>query len=229
MKVFKFLGDASLDYRSLMQKQEDLLIDGFIVPASSLVILDQTHSCLVHECTETDSGAGLGEHPQIPIADAAITNIPGQFLLIRTADCTPVILIDEVTHTVAAIHSGREGTRNNICGQAVLQMTQHYGCNPQDIQATIGAGICGEHYQVSQEIWEQFKASFQKLGIEAALPKARYIDIRGSIHNQLLHSGISASKIKSTGHCTFENEAYFSFRRTGTHNRQINIVGITYE
>lgn len=229
MKVFSYFGDSTQDYRKLMSLQQDLLINGQLIPAQSLVILDQTHSSLVHECREADSGAGLGEHPQIPIADGAITNIPGQYILVRTADCTPVILIDEITFTVAAIHSGREGTRKNICAQAIKQMTEVYGCRPENIQAGIGAGICGEHYQVSPEIWEEFRQTFLIAGIDPVLPKQRYIDIPGSIRNQLLHCGLPAINIHLGGVCTFENEAYFSFRRTGTHNRQINIVGITYE
>lgn len=229
MKVFSFLGDASVDYRSLMSRQQDLLINGKVIPVSRLVILDQSHSRLVHECSEADCGAGLGDHPQIPVADGAITNIPGQYLLVRTADCTPVILSDRSAGVVAAIHSGREGTRQNICGQAVRQMVMNYGCRPEMIRAQIGAGICGEHYQVSEEIWIGFQQAFQDQGISPALPEFRFIDIPQSICNQLLHCGLLPDNIHRTGHCTLENEAYFSFRRTGTHNRQINIVGITNE
>lgn len=229
MKVFSYFGDSSCDYRSLMNRQQDLRIEGQPVPVQRLVILDQTHSSLVHECREEDCGAGLGDHPQIPVADGAITNIPGQFILVRTADCTPVILIDPVSLTVAAIHSGREGTRKNICAQAVLQMTEAYGCKAENIRAAIGAGICGQHYQVSLELWDEFRQTFNAAGIAPELPRERYIDIPGSIRNQLLHSGLESTNIRLAGICTYENGAYFSFRRTGTHNRQINIVGITYE
>ncbi len=229
MKVFSFFGSSALDYRGLMSRQQDFLIAGQLIPVGRLVILDQTHSSLVHECSESDCGAGLGDHPQIPVADGAITNIPGQFLLVRTADCTPVILSDEVSLTVAAIHSGREGTRKNICAQAVKQMFTNYGCRPENIHAAIGAGICGEHYQVSTEIWEEFQTSFYNAGIQPDLPRHRYIDIPQSIRNQLLHCGLAEENIHLSGICTFDNEAYFSFRRSGTHNRQINIVGITNE
>ncbi|HPS38293.1 MAG TPA: polyphenol oxidase family protein [Candidatus Cloacimonadota bacterium] len=226
MKAFSFLGDGSLDYRTLMREQCDLRIQRVHIPIYRLVIAEQTHSCIVHECTEADCGAGLGSHPQILEADGLITSVPNQFVLIRTADCTPVILIDQDLRAVAAIHSGRESTRKNICGKAVRQMIENYGCSPERITALIGAGICAEHYEVSEAIWDEFIHSLEEQGITTDGMLFRHPDVRLTIYRQLIHAGLAAENIQQNTDCTFESDNYFSFRKDGSHNRQINLAGL---
>lgn len=199
------------------------------IPAGNVVVAEQTHSDLVHICTAEDSGAGFGDHPQIPVADGLVTNIPGQYLLIRTADCTPVLLMDQQGRAVGAVHSGREGTRKNIAGKAVKLLQDHYGVAPQDITAYIGAGICWEHYQVSEAIWQEFMHSLQENGLKPDTSKPRHINIRLCIFQQLIAAGIPFKNIEQDHTCTFESGDHFSFRRDGTHNRQINLIGIEYD
>ena len=229
MRIFFHLGTRTPDYRTLMREQEDFILQGIVIPVSRMVIAEQTHSRLVHLCTEADCGSGLGDKPQIPVADGFITNIPNQFLLIRTADCTPVILMDRQKMVVAALHTGREGTRKNSSGEAVKLMQEHYGCQVQDIIAYIGAGICQQHYEVSEAIYDGFIASMKAIGLHPAENVSRHIDIRRSIFQQLIQAGIPFINIENICACTYESSDYHSFRREGSHNRQINLVGIIHE
>ncbi|PKN73359.1 MAG: hypothetical protein CVU50_03455 [Candidatus Cloacimonetes bacterium HGW-Cloacimonetes-3] len=229
MKIFFHLGKKVPDYRSLMHEQKDFILDGRVIPVSRLVIADQTHSDLVHLCREEDCGAGLGDKPQIPVVDGFITNIPNQFLLIRTADCTPIILMDNKRMVVSALHSGREGTRKNIAGKAVQLMQEHYGSEVKDICAYIGAGICHKHYEVSEAIYSEYNDSLSAMGLDPATELHRHIDIRKGIFQQLIQAGITFRNIDNISDCTFESPEYHSFRRDGSHNRQINLVGIIHE
>ena len=229
MKVFLHLGDLQPDYLSIMREQSDFRVGDRITPASRVVIAEQTHSDLVHLCSEADCGAGFGSHPQIDAADALVTNITGQYLLIRTADCTPVLLHDIRARAVGAVHSGREGTRKNIVGKAVASLKQHYNVEPQDIIAYIGAGICAGHYQVSEEIWQQFNASLQDLDQAFQNTPPRHLDIRLCVFRQLLQAGVPFKNIEQDHTCTYESQRHFSYRRDGTRNRQINLIGIEDE
>jgi copper oxidase (laccase) domain-containing protein len=83
--------------------------------------------------------------PQIPVVDGLITKIPYQYLLIRTAECYPVILMDNRINVIAALHCGREGTRKNIVGEAIRIMNSQMYCQLTDIIAIVGAGICHNH------------------------------------------------------------------------------------
>lgn len=226
MKIHYYAGNTQIPYRSLMAKQEDFMAAGVMIPVKRLVIAEQTHSDLVHICTGVDAGAGLGDHPQIPIADALISNCPDLWLLVRTADCTPVFIWDERQKVVCAIHSGREGTRKNICKAAIDIAISHYHSNPEDLKALVGAGISYPHYEVSSRICDEFYHSLAAYGIALAPPKDRHPDIRAAINAQLQACGLSPQNIINIKDCTYENPNYFSFRKTATQNRQINIIGV---
>lgn len=228
MNTYLYMGSKEPDYRGIMAAQSDFYIGDKLIPAARTVIVEQTHSDLVHICTEGDCGAGFGAHPQIAVADGLITNIPHQYLLIRTADCTPVLFTDVRHRAVGAVHSGREGTRKNIAGKAASLMQSEYGIRASDLIAWIGAGICVNHYEVSPQIEAEFHASLNGMGIASSTTRQRHLDIRLSIFRQLLHAGIPFKNIEQIHDCTWESESYFSFRRDGTKNRQINIVGIEY-
>jgi len=229
MKVLVHLGKRQPDYRGLMREQKDFVVGTHLIPVDRVVIADQTHSNLVHICREEDCGAGFGTHPQIPIVDGLITNIPNQFLLIRTADCTPVIMYDPVKYIVAALHSGRESTRKNIVANAARIMQEHYTCNMKDVKGWIGAGISEEHYEVSQQIYDEFQASLIAQQLTPKTDNPRHLDIRHAIFQQLIRAGLTFRNIDQICDCTYANLEYHSFRREGTNNRQINLVGILDE
>lgn len=229
MKIFCHLGNRVPDYRGIMKDHTDFMVGNKKIPASRVVIAEQTHSDQAHICTEADCGAGFHDHPQIATADALITDIPGQYLLIRTADCTPILLHDRKGSLVAAIHSGREGTRKNIPGKTVKAIADNFGIYPEDLKAWIGAGICQRHYEVDAATWDAFSASLQDQGIEPDMSLPRHIDIPGCIFQQLTAAGIPSCNIGWEQICTFESPLYFSWRRDATNNRQINLIGLEYE
>lgn len=227
--IFWHLGDREPDYRSLMKHQQDFVLEGKSIPVARLVICEQTHSNLIHHCREEDCGAGLNNHPQIAVADGFVSNIDNQYLVIRTADCFPVLFFDEQKMVVAAVHSGREGTRQNIAGKAVKAMVEHYSCDPKNIVAHVGAGICEEHYEVSEAVWNQFNESLSRMELCPCTQHFRHLNLRTTIFQQLLRAGLRFINIENHHECTYENPAYFSYRRDKGNNRQINIIGISNE
>ena len=73
--------------------------------------------------------------------DALITDLPGITLLIRVADCVPIVLFDPVRRVVAVVHAGWKGTLADIVSATVERMCVHYGCRAADLLAGIGPSI----------------------------------------------------------------------------------------
>lgn len=228
-KVFLYLGSKEHDYRTLMQDQKSVTIAGKTILPSQMVICEQTHSSVVHICSKEDFGAGFGSHPQIPLADGFATNIADQYLLIRTADCYPVLFYEKDAKAIAAVHSGREGTRKNIVGRAVQVLVDHFGCDPVNIIAHVGAGICDEHYQVSEELYDAFCDTLDADNFTSCTNKLRHLNLRAIIFQQLLRSGLKYINIENIQICSYENPDYYSYRRDQGNNRQINLIGISNE
>ena len=86
-----------------------------------VVYLKQIHSDKILEYTGKDINDMEG--------DAVITNIKKIAVGIFTADCVPVILVDEVRKVVAAIHSGWRGTFESITFKTIEKMKNEFKCN----------------------------------------------------------------------------------------------------
>ena len=84
--------------------------------------------------------------------DGIVTNEKSTIIGAFTADCVPVILIDEVNNVIAAVHSGWKGTFNSISARAVEKMISEYGSNIKNIKAYIGPHIRQCCYEVSEEL-----------------------------------------------------------------------------
>lgn len=229
MKIWWHLGDGNPDYRGIMREQGDFCVGDKRIPAHRVVIAEQVHSAQVHLCSEADSGAGFGSHPQIAGADGLVTAVPGQYLLIRTADCLPVLLADSQNRAVGAVHSGREGTRKNIVGRAVRLLQDKFAIAAQDLLAYIGAGVCRQHYEVDEQTWEEYNRALREQGLFPDLSLYRHPDIRLGVFQQLIAAGIPFRNIEQVCICTYEAYNYHSYRRDGTRNRQINLIGMEYE
>ena len=92
--------------------------------------------------------------------DAIVTKEKSVIIGAFTADCVPVILVDENTSTIAAIHSGWKGTFNDITKNAVEIMINDFKCDVVNIKAYIGPHIRQCCYEVSEELKEKFINKF---------------------------------------------------------------------
>ena len=61
-----------------------------------------------------------------------MTDRPGVFLGIQTADCVPVMLVDPLRRAVAVLHAGWRGTAAAMAEEGVARMTQEYGTGARD-------------------------------------------------------------------------------------------------
>ena len=106
----------------------------------NLVLTRQTHTDIVFAVDESHKGTGLFSE-DLPECDGLITNSPGVGLVVFTADCTPILLWDQVIGAVGAVHAGWRGTASQIAAKAVKAMAEHYGSSPENIYAAIGPNI----------------------------------------------------------------------------------------
>lgn len=152
--------------------------------------------------------------------DAIVTNEKSVIVGVFTADCVPVILIDERTSTISAIHSGWKGTFNDISKKAVEKMIKDFNCDANNIKAYIGPHIRQCCYEVSEELKEKF---INKFNIPSKkLFNGRNLSMELCIEEDLKSIGIKEENIYSLNlctHCEKENKL-FSYRKSnGTYGR----------
>ncbi|MEI9975757.1 MAG: polyphenol oxidase family protein [Ignavibacteriota bacterium] len=84
----------------------------------NLATVKQIHSATVVSAEGRCGVLGQG--------DALLEDRPGSVVAIKTADCMPILLVDERHRVVAAVHAGWRGTVAHIAGAAVEAMKQRF-------------------------------------------------------------------------------------------------------
>jgi len=182
------------------------------IPAwfANLATLQQIHSAT---CVSADGRCGmLGQ------GDALLEDRAGAVIAIKTADCIPILLVDERHRAVAAVHAGWRGTVARIAVAAVEAMRRRFGADPRDLHAAIGPGIGQCCYQVGPEVAAQFGERGRA-----------HIDLAAANRARLLEAGVTPERIYASNLCTMcQAEAFHSFRRDGeAAGRLYSYAGIT--
>lgn len=92
-------------------------------------------------------------------ADGILSATAGVALLMRFADCVPVLLVDPVRHAIGIAHAGWLGTARQVARKAVRGMVERFGSRPGDILAGLGPSIGAHHYPVGPEVVEAVQKS----------------------------------------------------------------------
>ena len=198
----------------------------------SPVIMQQLHSDIVHRLDEAPGGTLEG--------DALMTNVPGLLLVIRTADCLPVLLLDEANRAVAAVHCGWRGTESRLLAKAVKAMSQAYGSRPGDMLAALGPCIGAACYEVGPEVRDAFlRAGFPPTvfverghvpGVHVPGLKGKYLlDLKAANVRLLDGLGFQRANVFDAGPaCTHCEPRLLSYRRNSADPRRMhNFIGLT--
>jgi YfiH family protein len=183
--------------------------------------------------------------------DALATNRKGLLLGVRTADCSPVLVVDPKKRVVAAIHAGWRGTLARIVVKTIGQMQMEFKSEPKDLLAAIGPTIGGCCYEVGTEVAADFSAKFSnaseffdelRTGDEPnplqwlnmmppghqPPPKKVLLDLKKANRLQLLEAGVPEENIFVSELCTScDVDRLFSYRKEGAMSgRLLSVIGI---
>lgn len=163
---------------------------------NEVIYLKQIHSNKVYIYNGEDKDEFINNE-----GDAIITNIKNIAIGVFTADCVPIIIIDEEKKVSAAIHSGWKGTYNSIVIETIEKMKKEYSCNPNSLKVYIGPHIRQCCYEVSEELKEKF---ILKTGVnEDKLFKGRNLSLEFCILKDLEKEKVKKENIFSLGLCTY--------------------------
>lgn len=187
-----------------------------------LLFLDQVHSAAVHVIDRMPA--------RRPEGDAAITAQPCVFLLIKTADCLPLFLVDEGRKVIAAVHCGWRGTAERLVPEVISTMTKHFGSDPSFLVAAMGPAICAGCYEVGEDVRHAFSQEKPPEEIFRPHPMQEgkyFMDLKAANQAQLLEVGVLPRNIYSLDLCTTCRNDLLSYRRDRkTKARMLNFIGI---
>jgi YfiH family protein len=163
-------------------------------------------------------GVGADE---IPVADALLTDQPGVAVLVRVADCTPVVIAAPDQALAGVVHSGREGLVKGVVPAAVASLRER---GATSLQAWIGPRACGRCYELPDEMAD---------AVAAVVPEARSttswgtaaVDVGAGVTAQLTALGVHVTDVGAE-ECTIEHDRWYSYRRQGQHSGRFGAVAV---
>jgi len=174
----------------------ELLLEDF-APGARLADMEQVHG------TRVVAAAEVREQ-----CDALVTDEPGVVLMVRVADCVPVLLADAEAGVVGAAHAGRKGMVGGVVTTCVEEM-RHRGAD--QVVAWVGPHICGFCYEVPAELQGEV-AAVEPTAVSTTSWGTAGLDIGAGVRAQLERSGV---RVVDAARCTRESEDLYSYRRDG--------------
>lgn len=189
------LGSTVGDDPRAVQENHRRVFDAFGITRAQVVSPFQVHGRNVVHVRARDGGM------VIPATDALITDAPGVTLLLRFADCVPVLFHDPVQCVVGLAHAGWRGVAAGVALATVQAMMATFGSRPEDVWAGIGPAIGSQHYSVGVEVVEAIQAVLPP-GIQAATHcEGRWMmDLPAALEAQLRAVGVM--QVEQSGLCT---------------------------
>ena len=202
-----------------------LFLSALGLPFDGRVSSHQIHSAKVRYVTEADGGCAFDD------CDGFVTDCKGVVLVVKTADCVPILLADRQAGVVAALHAGWRGTVNGIAAEGVAQMLR-LGARVENIRVAIGACIHECCFEVQQDFVD---AVIAIKGEDFAMRHIRrkngaYHADLVSMNCEILESvGIETGQIDCSADCTCcAPKLYHSHRATkGRRGTMAAAIGMT--
>ena len=185
-----------------------------LAPGDQVRDLRQVHGDRIVEVGAATSET-LGARPD---ADALVTRETGVVLMVRAADCVPVLLVAADVGAVGAAHCGRRGLAEGIVPRTVERLRE-WGAS--SISAWVGPHICGRCYEVPAAMQDE---------VSGVVPRSRAttswgtpsLDLGAGVRAQLEECGVTVSDVSR---CTRESPDLYSHRRDGARaGRQAGLV-----
>ncbi|MET0952676.1 MAG: polyphenol oxidase family protein [Aeromicrobium sp.] len=206
------LGTSNGDVDDLVRRNLELVSEELDV--DRLVRMTQVHGAEVAWTDEVAAG-------ETPVADVLLTDEPGVGVLVRVADCTPIVIVGLDEPVAGVVHCGREGLVKGVVMAAVGSLRER---GAEALEAYVGPRACGRCYELPEKMAD---------AVGAVVPEARSttswgtpaIDVGAGVMAQLRELGIPATDL-GAHECTIEDERFYSYRRQGQDSGRFGAVAV---
>lgn len=189
----------------------------------------QIHSTVVQTVTLDDTDI----FPDNRKCDGYVTDVPGIALLVRAADCVPILLCGKKADSspvIGAVHAGWRGTVGEIAAVAVEKMAE-LGAEIATVRAAVGPSIHDCCFEVKEDfissVTEMAGKNFAGRHIHNRDGKyfASLQDMNVEIHES---AGITPDRIDVSPDCTAHMGNIYHSHRATKGNRGVGggIIGI---
>jgi hypothetical protein len=176
-----------------------------------IVSLGQIHSVNVADYYSTDEDRLI----KIDDTDGVVTADKNIALIIRTADCVPIIFCDKDKGIIGISHQGWRGSLKRLPQKMISKMIEK-GAQKETIKVIIGPAIGSCCYDINDDRYYSFLEEFNGYSEKIFYTRKAKKHVSLSLLNYLLliESGIDKKNIDFFPFCTScDKKRFFSYRR----------------
>ena len=164
--------------------------------------------CDLHQVHGAEVVLATPEWSERPRADGIVATTPGLTLLVRAADCVPVLLVAPDQGVVGAAHAGRPGLVAGVVPATVARMRD---LGAGRIDGWIGPHVCGRCYEVPEQMRADVAAVIPDSYAETSWGTPS-VDLGAGVRAQLEELDVA---VHDVSRCTRESDDLYSYRRDG--------------
>ncbi len=157
-----------------------------------------------------------------PVADAAVTSVPGVVLAILTADCLPVVFAAADGSEIGAAHAGWRGLADGMLEDTVSAMNTPAA----QLRAWLGPAAGPQDYEIGEEVYHAFVG--HDPGAEEAFVATREghwkVDLFALARQRLQAAGLDPLNIHGGTVSTMADPDLYSHRRDRRTGRMATLV-----
>ncbi len=190
---------------------------------AAVVSAGQVHGDTVAVVDESHGGQTL------PETDALITQARGVLLLLRFADCVPVLLVDPVRHAVGLAHAGWKGTVLEIAVKTVDAMHDAFGSQPAELIAGLGPAIGPCCFEVGDDVVAPLRQRYGSQAealIHQQADGAEHVDLWLANRWQLQSCGVTQIETSQICTCCHQDEFPSHRGEKGVTGRFPAVIGL---
>lgn len=177
--------------------------------------LKQTHSDIVVNVDQENINNDTS-------GDALVTGKANTALIIKTADCMPIMMLDQKTQTIAAVHAGWRGVENQI----TLKTLQKINPISNSVEIFIGPHLQQNSFEVDLDVKDQLLKSLYNSISDLSVVKEtghKYnINLIEIVKSQVAQNCVAQYHILNKDTLTDLN--FHSFRREKNSSRNYSFI-----
>ncbi|GHB61982.1 laccase domain protein [Psychrosphaera saromensis] len=193
--------------------------------------LEQTHSVKVlelpqqyfYECATNKA----------PEADASFTSKTQTTCVVMTADCLPLLIVNNDATEVAAIHAGWKGLANGIIEQTMNAMSS----SNETLHVWLGPAIGPNAFEVGEDVRQEFMLQSNRYSTCFSPKQGQLTETKPAEGRKYLADIYSLAKVQLNAlgvryisggeYCTYsQSDLFFSYRKEGQTGRMASLIWI---